>query len=43
MIAYMEKNKDWCGFPDEAIDNLKANHAKSASLSPPRRARSRPK
>ncbi len=32
MIAYMEKNKDWCGIPDEAIDNLKANHAKSTSF-----------
>ena len=32
MIAYMEKNKDWCGFPDEAIGNLKANHAKSATF-----------
>jgi hypothetical protein len=32
MIAYMEKNKDWCGFPDEAIDNLKANHARSTSF-----------
>ena len=32
MIAYMEKNKDWCGFPDEAIDNLKANHARSAAF-----------
>ena len=42
MIAYMEKNKDWCRVPDEAIDNLKANHAKSAGIRPPRRARSRP-
>ena len=32
MIAYMEKNKDWCGFPDDAIGNLKANHAKSSSF-----------
>jgi hypothetical protein len=32
MIAYMEKNKDWCGVPDEVIDNLKANHAKSAAF-----------
>ena len=32
MIAYMEKNKDWCGFPDDAINNLKTNHAKSASF-----------
>jgi len=33
MIAYMEKNKDWCGIPDEVIANLKANHAKSAAFS----------
>jgi hypothetical protein len=32
MIAYMEKNKDWCGIPDEALDGLKANHAKSAAF-----------
>ena len=32
MIAYMEKNKDWCGIPDDALDNLKANHAKSAAF-----------
>jgi len=29
MIAYLEKNKDWCGFPDEMLDNLKASHAKN--------------
>jgi len=32
MIAYMEKNKDWCGIPDESLDGLKANHAKSAAF-----------
>jgi len=32
MIAYMEKNKDWCGFPDVALANLKANHAKSSAF-----------
>lgn len=32
MIAYMEKNKDWCGIPDESLDSLKANHAKSAAF-----------
>ena len=32
IIAYMEKNKDWCSFPDEAIDNLKTSHAKNASF-----------
>jgi hypothetical protein len=33
LIAYMEKNKDWCGVPDEVISNLKANHAKSVAFS----------
>ncbi len=33
LIAYMEKNKDWCGIPDDVLDNLKTNHAKSAALS----------
>ena len=32
MIAYMEKNKDWCGIPDEALGGLKANHVKSAAF-----------
>ncbi|MGA2487659.1 MAG: hypothetical protein ABSF49_16970 [Roseiarcus sp.] len=32
MIAYMEKNKDWCGIPDDTLDSLKANHAKSATF-----------
>jgi hypothetical protein len=32
MIAYMEKNKDWCQIPDEAIGMLKANHAKSVAF-----------
>ncbi|HLW92380.1 MAG TPA: hypothetical protein VKS78_13920 [Roseiarcus sp.] len=29
LIAYMEKNKDWCSIPDEVMANLKASHAKS--------------
>jgi hypothetical protein len=33
LIAYMTKNKEWCSIPDEAIDNLKAVHAKSAGFS----------
>jgi hypothetical protein len=32
IIAYMEKNKDWCSFPDEAIANLKTSHAKNAGF-----------
>ncbi|MGO8799551.1 MAG: hypothetical protein ACLQE9_11175 [Roseiarcus sp.] len=33
MIAYMEKNKDWCSVPDEVIAALKANHQKSVAFS----------
>ena len=33
LIAYMEKNKDWCSFPDEAINQLKTSHAKNAGFS----------
>jgi hypothetical protein len=33
LIAYMEKNKDWCGVPDEVLGALKANHVKSAAFS----------
>jgi hypothetical protein len=32
MIAYMEKNKDWCGIPDDVINGLKENHAKSSAF-----------
>jgi hypothetical protein len=33
MIAYMVKNKEWCQLPDEAIAQLKANHARSVAFS----------
>jgi hypothetical protein len=33
LIAYMEKNKDWCGVPDEVLGSLKANHVKSVAFS----------
>ena len=33
LLAYMEKNKDWCSFPDESINNLKASHEKNAGFS----------
>jgi hypothetical protein len=32
MIAYMEKNKDWCEIPDAALAQLKGAHAKSAAF-----------
>ena len=32
LIAYMEKNKDWCSFPEETIDQLKTNHVKNAGF-----------
>jgi hypothetical protein len=33
LLAYMQKNKDWCSIPDEAINNLKASHEKNAGFS----------
>ncbi len=33
LIAYMEKNKDWCSIPDGVIQGLKANHTKSLGFS----------
>jgi hypothetical protein len=33
MLAYMVKNRDWCQIPDDAINNLKATHAKSVAFS----------
>jgi hypothetical protein len=33
MIAYMEKNKDWCQVPDEAINQLKGAHVKTIAFS----------
>jgi hypothetical protein len=32
LIAYMEKNKDWCSIPDDIVANLKASHAKSVEF-----------
>ncbi len=32
LIAYMEKNKDWCSFPDDAINQLKEHHTKNAGF-----------
>ena len=32
LLAYLTKNKDWCSFPDEAINNLKAGHVKNAGF-----------
>jgi hypothetical protein len=32
LIGYMEKNKDWCSVPDDAINQLKENHAKSVAF-----------
>ena len=29
LIAYMDKNKDWCGIPDDVIQSLKESHAKT--------------
>jgi hypothetical protein len=32
LLAYMAKNKDWCGIPDEVVESLKASHAKSVEF-----------
>jgi hypothetical protein len=32
MLAYMVKNKDWCQIPDDAVNQLKASHAKSVAF-----------
>jgi hypothetical protein len=32
LIAYMQKNKDWCAIPEEVVGNLKASHAKSVEF-----------
>ncbi len=29
LIAYMEKNKDWCSIPDQVVQSLKESHAKT--------------
>jgi hypothetical protein len=33
LIAYMEKNKDWCSIPDDAIEGQKTIQAKNAGFS----------
>lgn len=33
MLAYLEKNKDWCQIPDEMVDQLKATHIKNVAFS----------
>jgi hypothetical protein len=30
LIAYMNKNKEWCAIPDNAIENANSGHAKTA-------------
>jgi hypothetical protein len=32
MLAYMQKNKDWCQIPDEAVNQLKDTHSKSVAF-----------
>jgi hypothetical protein len=32
LIAYMEKNKDWCSIPDTVVQSLKEAHAKSTDF-----------
>ena len=33
MLAYLQKNKDWCQIPDEVIKQLSDAHAKTVSFS----------
>ena len=33
LLAYMQKNQDWCAIPDAFIDQLKSAHAKSIAFS----------
>jgi hypothetical protein len=32
LIAYMDKNKDWCSVPDDVVASLKENHVKSMAF-----------
>jgi hypothetical protein len=32
LIAYMDKNKDWCGVPDDVFQSLKASHVKTVDF-----------
>jgi hypothetical protein len=32
LLAYMEKNKDWCGVPDQVLQNLKESHSKTVEF-----------
>jgi hypothetical protein len=32
LLAYMDKNKEWCGIPDEVVESLKTSHAKSVDF-----------
>ena len=32
LIAYVAKNKDWCGIPDEVGDNLKKGHGSTVAF-----------
>ncbi len=32
MLAYMQKNRDWCQIPDDAISQLKETHMKSVAF-----------
>jgi len=32
MLAYMEKNQNWCNIPDDALNNVKQGSAKTAGI-----------
>jgi hypothetical protein len=32
LLAYLEKNKDWCMVPDQAVSNLQAGHKRTEMI-----------
>jgi len=32
LVAYLTKNKEWCGVPDEAFQNISASSGKSTKV-----------
>ncbi len=32
VLAYMQKNKDWCNLPDDLVEKMSASRAKTASI-----------
>ncbi|MBL8590953.1 MAG: hypothetical protein JNK46_20645 [Methylobacteriaceae bacterium] len=32
LVAYMEKNKEWCGIPDDALENARKGSGRTAGI-----------